>query len=407
MENYDTGNYGEEQDFEGQQQAIARALRRAQSLASSAYAGVTRPRANPLHYVANYLSQRNADAELSAAEKKAAEFGAAKERKVTDLVTQISTPGTKRVLKQTLGGSDAPLGGQNVAPQTETQEPLDPVAENQRQMGLAMTLGRIDPKLASPFIASGAAFPEKMATLKATQEARAEENRRRAEDRMTELEARLQDKNLDRASREQMAAESRSLRAGLAGLGGSNADLQRELLQARIDKLHQPAPETPSQAKARMAREKSDEGLAGLNDTTVEIQDTLDKLDKAGGMTSTKKGALPNAMTSLGASAIGQMAGRVVGSEVQSHRDVLGSLKKQLLLDIKQATGMGAGQLNSNVELQTWLSSLGSDGMTREANQKILDNIRSKYLGRSSAPAAPAAPGELSDEELLNHFLKK
>ena len=41
---------------------------------------------------------------------------------------------------------------------------------------------------------------------------------------------------------------------------------------------------------------------------------------------------------------------------------------------------MGSGQLNSNVELMTWLKSLGSEGMSAEANAAILQNISDKYL---------------------------
>jgi hypothetical protein len=54
--------------------------------------------------------------------------------------------------------------------------------------------------------------------------------------------------------------------------------------------------------------------------------------------------------------------------------------------------------LNSNVELQTYLKSLGSEGMTAEANLAIIDNLSKTYLGKSmmgapsAAPAAPAAP---------------
>ena len=73
-------------------------------------------------------------------------------------------------------------------------------------------------------------------------------------------------------------------------------------------------------------------------------------------------------------------------------------MRLQLLNAIKEATGMSAQQLNSNVELQTYLKSLGSEGMTAEANLAIIDNLSKTYLGKSmtrapAAPAAPTAPG--------------
>jgi hypothetical protein len=109
-------------------------------------------------------------------------------------------------------------------------------------------------------------------------------------------------------------------------------------------------------------------------------------------MTSTKDGVLSNLGVSASTTGIGQALGRMVGTENQSNRDVLKSTRLQLLNAIKQATGMGAGQLNSNVELQTWLSSLGGEGMTKEANLEILDKIRNKYLKGSSLDTTLKAP---------------
>jgi hypothetical protein len=53
---------------------------------------------------------------------------------------------------------------------------------------------------------------------------------------------------------------------------------------------------------------------------------------------------------------------------------------------------MSAQQLNSNVELQTYLKSLGSEGMTAEANLAIIDNLSKTYLGKGMMGASSAAP---------------
>ena len=97
-------------------------------------------------------------------------------------------------------------------------------------------------------------------------------------------------------------------------------------------------------------------------------------------MTSTSKNPLANLITSLQTGTVGQMGGRLIGTETQAKRDELKSVRLQLLNAVKEATGMSATQLNSNVELKTWLDSLGSEGMTKEANLAILNNISNRYL---------------------------
>jgi hypothetical protein len=69
-----------------------------------------------------------------------------------------------------------------------------------------------------------------------------------------------------------------------------------------------------------------------------------------------------------------------VGTSTQAKRDELNSVRLQLFNAVKEATGMSSTQLNSNVELQTWLKSLGSDTMSKEANLAILNNIENRYL---------------------------
>jgi hypothetical protein len=150
----------------------------------------------------------------------------------------------------------------------------------------------------------------------------------------------------------------------------------------------------PSSAelKAEEKANKIAEGKAGLGDT-LEVARTLVKdLEEKGGMTSTAKTPLANLVTSLGTGTVGQMGGRMFGTETQAKRDELKSVRLQLLNAVKEATGMSATQLNSNVELKTWLDSLGGESMTKEANLAILNNISNRYLkGTANAPSNPSA----------------
>lgn len=80
-------------------------------------------------------------------------------------------------------------------------------------------------------------------------QAAAEVYRQKAQDRIEEIKMRLEDRNLDRASREQMARESRELQSQIAKM---NDATRRDTAQMRIDamseKLQKPLP--PAQATA-------------------------------------------------------------------------------------------------------------------------------------------------------------
>lgn len=165
------------------------------------------------------------------------------------------------------------------------------------------------------------------------------------------------------------------------------ADSRREIAQL-VGALKGPS------AAVLKAQEKANqmaEGQRGLEDTTTVAKKLVEDITDMGGMTTTSKGALSNLITSLGTSAVGQAGARLVGTEAQSKRDELASVRLQLFNAVKEATGMTSTQLNSNVELQTWLNSLGSPQMSKEANLAILTNIEDRYL--KNPPSARANMG--------------
>jgi hypothetical protein len=161
----------------------------------------------------------------------------------------------------------------------------------------------------------------------------------------------------------------------------------KEIAQMRIEGSKEIANLTaslkgPSAAviKAQERADKIAEGKESLSDTLSTAKTLVDDLAKSGGMTSTSNGPLSNLVTSLGTGTVGQVGGRVFGTANQAKRDELNSVRLQLFNAVKEATGMSASQLNSNVELKTWLNSLGGADMTKEANQAILNNITNTYL---------------------------
>jgi hypothetical protein len=180
----------------------------------------------------------------------------------------------------------------------------------------------------------------------------------------------------------------------------AKTDLEKE--QLRIESRKELAQlmaslKGPSSAvlKAQEKAEKVQEGQLALGDTISTAETLVKDLAKMGGITSTSKGPLANLVTSLQTGTVGQMGGRVFGTKEQAKRDELKSIRLQLLNAVKEATGMSAQQLNSNVELKTYLDSLGSEGMTKEANLAILDNLSRRYLkGSMNAPAKGVGTAE-------------
>lgn len=201
--------------------------------------------------------------------------------------------------------------------------------------------------------------------------------------------------SMDRAAQrqQQVDLQKERLQAQIE-LARERGATQQQIAQMQIEGRNQIAQLTASlkgpSAAVLKAQEKADkmaEGQAGLADTVSVAKTLVNDIADMGGMTTTSKGALANLMTSLGTGTVGQAGARLVGTSTQAKRDELNSVRLQLFNAVKEATGMSSTQLNSNVELQTWLKSLGSDTMSKEANLAILNNIENRYL-KNKAPKA-------------------
>jgi len=135
-------------------------------------------------------------------------------------------------------------------------------------------------------------------------------------------------------------------------------------------------PGGPVAAKQTEAEDKKAVGQAQVDDILDTLGGAYSELNRMKAIPSEKRGAVANVLSSIGASQAGQIAGRTLGSEEQTQRDIISSSRLQLLNAIKSATGMSSQQLNSNVELQTWLNSLSDPSRSIQTNEAILENVR-------------------------------
>jgi hypothetical protein len=161
--------------------------------------------------------------------------------------------------------------------------------------------------------------------------------------------------------------------------------------------------QTPATAGKMQLKEEGRENVEIVLDS---LYDRYANLAKEGGITDTSKGTLANIKARAGASAAGQLVGSYTGSKEQEFRDSILQTRPLLLNAIKNATGMSAQQLNSNVELQTYLAVSTDPTKSIQANIEAMNNI-SKMFGlkkkfempssvkSSSASATIEAPKDL------------
>ena len=149
---------------------------------------------------------------------------------------------------------------------------------------------------------------------------------------------------------------------------------------------------------AALRQNKAEAGKTQLADDLANLRASFETLDKMRAIPSTERGALSNVASGIAATGIGQRTGQLFGTEAQVERDVISSARMRLVNSIKNATGMSAQQLNSNVELQTMLRSISDPGQSVQAALRIIGDIEDAYvkgdgkmLKRGPAPAAAGA----------------
>lgn len=222
--------------------------------------------------------------------------------------------------------------------------------------------------------------PDKVLTALTSAATRAEDRASRERLAKDAADARVEAARIQAEARVDAAREAGANRAQIAQLQAQN---RQDLVQLTAS-LKGPS---PAVIKAQEKAAQVEEGQLALGDTISTAKTLIADLAKMGGITSTSKGPLANLITSAQTGTVGQAVGRAVGTKEQAKRDELKSIRLQLLNAVKEATGMSAQQLNSNVELKTYLDSLGSEGMSKEANEAILDNLSRRYLkGAAAAP---------------------
>jgi hypothetical protein len=142
------------------------------------------------------------------------------------------------------------------------------------------------------------------------------------------------------------------------------------------------------------AREnKAELGKTQLADDLDNLRASFTRLDEMRAIPSTARNPLSNVAAGVAATGVGQKAGQLFGTEAQVERDVINSARSRLVNSIKNATGMSAQQLNSNVELQTMLKSISDPSQSVQAALRIIDDIENAYVKGAGMPKKQPAAG--------------
>jgi hypothetical protein len=130
--------------------------------------------------------------------------------------------------------------------------------------------------------------------------------------------------------------------------------------------------------------EKTKKAKGGVSGILANMRKDYKDLDALGGMVNTDKGAASNVAASLGASVIGQSYGKTVGSKEQSIRNKINGQIPALINSIRQATGMSAKAMDSNVELKFYLQQATDPKLDIQANLAAVDRIEEMFgLGKA------------------------
>lgn len=163
---------------------------------------------------------------------------------------------------------------------------------------------------------------------------------------------------------------------------------------------------TPTEEKMALDKENKAKAKGNIETMIGKLYDAYAGLSKSGGIVDTTKPGMDNLGAGIAASGPGQYVGKMTGSPDQGLRNTVDTTRPLLLAAIKEATGMSAKAMDSNVELQFYLKSATDPSLDIKTNIDALNTLSKMYgLGkelpmpegaqapaRDKAPAASSAP---------------
>jgi len=137
----------------------------------------------------------------------------------------------------------------------------------------------------------------------------------------------------------------------------------------------------------------ANQGKVDVGDLTTLMGGSYAKLNELKGITSTARSGKSNLGASAQSSMAGQLVGGALGTQEQSERDFIKSQRPLLVQAIVKATGITAGQINSNAELKNLLDAATDPNKGFESNARSLNEINRRFgTGKEVLPLTPNSP---------------
>lgn len=146
-----------------------------------------------------------------------------------------------------------------------------------------------------------------------------------------------------------------------------------------------------AQANAAIeAEKKSAEKLPGRRQVSTiigKIRNAYEQLEKRQAIASEKRGGFANVVDYIATSSPGREVQKALGTSSSKYLSEIVNSRKLLATAIKNATGMSAQEMNSNIELQLTLDALTDPTQGIEAARSTLDTLEELYGAPRAAPS--------------------
>jgi hypothetical protein len=152
--------------------------------------------------------------------------------------------------------------------------------------------------------------------------------------------------------------------------------LQRNKRTGEIRAVGSGPPQPNSVVIQQQGKEEARGRISGLVST---LQSYYDDLEEAGGAVKAGQPPLENAANIAMNTTPGQYLGRALGTKSQIARDGIAAMRPALINEIRNATGMSARAMDSNVELQFNIKMATDPGVDPSVNRAALERIDKAY----------------------------
>jgi len=155
-------------------------------------------------------------------------------------------------------------------------------------------------------------------------------------------------------------------------------------------------------ARERIAATKSGSsavtpGMIGtVQGSLQELRGIYDQLNKMGAMVSPSRSTGSNIAARARASGVGQAVEGAVGTEAQTLRDRINSIRPGLMQSIAKATGMTGKQLDSNTDVKLFMQTVTNPASSYEANIQAIKGLERFVAANSKAAPTPSKPAAKS-----------